>query len=91
MELIFLRARVADGASSWCKLHHAAFDQHFIGVSPDYIVEVRSDIMRESDGPMLQHGLQGMHSKRIILPAIAASRPNRDLLALRYERFKKAS
>ncbi|MEJ2147755.1 MAG: HNH endonuclease, partial [Acidobacteriota bacterium] len=24
-----------------CKLHHAAFDRHFLGITPDYIVQVR--------------------------------------------------
>ena len=76
---------------SLCKLHHAAFDQHFIAVNPDYVIEVRPDILEESDGPMLLHGLQGMHEKRIILPTSPAFRPDRDLLALRYEAFKKAS
>ncbi|RPJ87371.1 MAG: HNH endonuclease [Acidobacteria bacterium] len=76
---------------SLCKLHHAAFDQHFLAVNPDYVIEVRSDILEESDGPMLLHGLQGMHEKRIILPTSLAFRPDRDLLALRYETFKRAS
>ena len=24
-----------------CKLHHAAFDRHFLGITPDYIIQVR--------------------------------------------------
>lgn len=40
---------------------------------------------------MLQHGLQGMHKRPIILPSAAALRPDRDLLALRYKWFKRAS
>ena len=43
------------------KLHHAAFDCHILGVSPDYVVEVRLDVLQEVDGPMLKHGLQGFH------------------------------
>jgi putative restriction endonuclease len=42
-----------------CKLHHAAFDRHFLGIRPDLVIEVRRDIMVEADGPMLRHGLQG--------------------------------
>jgi len=36
-----------------CKLHHAAFDRHILGVRPDLVVEVRLDILREVDGPMV--------------------------------------
>lgn len=36
-----------------CKLHHAAFDRHILGVRPDLIIEIREDILREVDGPML--------------------------------------
>jgi putative restriction endonuclease len=40
-----------------CTLHHAAFDCHILGVTPDYRVEVRIDVLREIDGPMLKHGI----------------------------------
>jgi hypothetical protein len=43
-----------------CKLHHAAFDAYIIGVTPDLEVTVRLDVLQEIDGPMLQHGLQGL-------------------------------
>lgn len=36
-----------------CKLHHAAFDRRFLGIRPDYMVEVRRDLLEENDGPML--------------------------------------
>ena len=35
-----------------CKLHHAAFDGHVLGVRPNLAVELRLDILREPDGPM---------------------------------------
>lgn len=73
-----------------CKLHHAAFDRFILGITPDYIIEVRTDILEEIDGPMLQHGLQGLHSQRILLPRSLQYHPDRDRLALRYERFRKA-
>src|SRR6267378_4124339 len=34
-----------------CTLHHSAFDRYFLGVRPDYVIEVRPDILREQDGP----------------------------------------
>ena len=45
-----------------CKLHHAAFDSFMLGVTPDYIIQVRSDILEEEDGPVLQHGLKGLNN-----------------------------
>ena len=58
-----------------CKLHHAAFDCHIIGVNPDYRVEVRVDVLEEIDGPMLEHGLQGFHRGQPFNPTVVA-RPN---------------
>jgi len=37
-----------------CKLHHAAFDRNFLGLRPDLTVELRPDVLREPDGPMLK-------------------------------------
>jgi len=73
-----------------CKLHHAAFDRHFVGIRADYRVEVRGDIRGESDGPMLRHGLQGLHGQRIELPRPAEWRPDPERLARRYQRFREA-
>jgi putative restriction endonuclease len=73
-----------------CKLHHAAFDRHILGVRPDLVVEVREDILREEDGPMLRHGLQEFQGSRIIVPKASALRPNPDYLAERFELFRRA-
>ena len=72
-----------------CTLHHAAFDRHVIGVRPDYIVEVRRDVLEQEDGPMLIHGLQGFHGQSLRLPRREAWRPNRNLLEQRYARFRE--
>ena len=79
---------VVNNGISLCKLHHAAFDRLLLGVRPDYIIEVREDILMEDDGPMLLHGLQGLHHKKIILPRPTEQRPNPDFLEKRYERFR---
>lgn len=75
---------------SLCKLHHAAFDQNILGISPDFITEIRTDILNETDGPMLKYGLQEMHGLRITLPRRQEDKPNRDALAERYRLFKLA-
>jgi len=72
---------------SLCKLHHAAFDRFFLSVRPDYTIEIRHDVLQEADGPMLKHGLQGMHGQRIQLPTRMHLRPSPELLARRHRRF----
>jgi putative restriction endonuclease len=74
-----------------CKLHHAAFDRHILGVCPDLVVEIRQDILTEEDGPMLRHGLQEFQGARITVPGSPGLKPHPDYLAERYELFRKAS
>ena len=78
---------VTSNGLSLCKIHHAAFDSNVMGISPDYHVHVREDILEEVDGPMLRHGIQEMHGKQILLPKGRDHKPDRDRLARRYERF----
>jgi putative restriction endonuclease len=70
-----------------CKLHHAAYDSDLLGISPDYHVRIRRDLLEEEDGPTLRHSLQGLEGARITLPQSKRAHPNRDLLADRYQRF----
>ncbi len=70
-----------------CKLHHAAYDRNFLTVRPDYFIEVRRDVLEEEDGPMLRHGLKGMHAKKILLPRSAELRPDPARLETRYRQF----
>ncbi len=80
---------VVPNGLAMCKLHHAAFDRQFVGIRPDYVVEVRADVLREKDGPMLLHGLQGLQGTRILTPRQEDLRPDPRLLERRYERFRK--
>lgn len=81
---------IVSNGLSLCKLHHAAFDSNILGISPDFIAEIRDDILDEIDGPMLQHGLKEMHRTRIVTPFRSVDKPNRGLLEIRYKRFKDA-
>ena len=74
-----------------CKIHHAAFDRHFLGITPHLKVQINSNLLREVDGPMLKHGLQEMHGTTIGRPRAASSQPDPARLELRYEQFKAAS
>lgn len=73
-----------------CKIHHAAFDQNIIGISPDLVVGVRRDILEEVDGPMLRHGLQEMQGTTITVPTMRAAQPDRARLEVRYHEFRAA-
>lgn len=74
---------------SLCKIHHAAFDRHFIGVTRDYEIVVREELMLEEDGPMLRHGIQGIHQKTLILPKNRKHWPDQDRLATRFDSFRR--
>jgi putative restriction endonuclease len=74
-----------------CKIHHAAYDCHVLGIRPDLVVEIRADLLEEVDGPMLEHGLQAHHRQPLMaLPAIRAECPDAELLERRYAAFRTA-
>jgi putative restriction endonuclease len=73
---------------SMCKIHHAAYDSDIVGVRPDGVAEVRRDVLEETDGPMLRHGLQEVHGVRLWLPKSPAKRPSMEALEKRWERFR---
>lgn len=79
-------AHVSNGLAM-CKIHHAAYDRSLMGITPNYEVRIDQELLDEVDGPMLRHGLQDMHGRRIRLPSSRAARPDRDRLASRYELF----
>jgi putative restriction endonuclease len=81
---------VVSNGLALCRLHHAAFDAHILGVRPDYVIEIRTDILDEVDGPMLVHGIQGFQGMRIQLPRHEHLRPDSRRLAERYETFRQA-
>jgi putative restriction endonuclease len=85
------RKSTIENGLSLCKLHHAAYDSFMIGVTPDYMIRVREDILEEEDGPILQHGLKGLHNSKLILPSLKSHYPSREALEWRYGRFTSAS
>ncbi len=70
-----------------CRLHHAAFDRFFLAVRPDGIIVVRPDVLEESDGPTLQHAIQGLHGQSILIPRKLEEQPAIEFLERRYARF----
>jgi putative restriction endonuclease len=79
---------VVPNGLAMCKIHHAAFDRHLLGVSPDHKVSINRGLLEEIDGPMLKHGLQEMHGVTIHLPTKRTERPDRERLSRRFERFQ---
>jgi putative restriction endonuclease len=81
---------VVQNGLSLCKIHHAAFDTNLLGISPDFEVRIDHDLLMETDGPMLRHGLQEMHGKLLVLPKRQQDWPERDRLAQRWAEFGTA-
>ncbi len=72
------------------KLHHAAFDSHLIGVSPDYRIIVSERLLSIKDGPTLE-AIKGLNDTMMKLPQRRKDFPDRERLALRFEAFCKAN
>ena len=72
------------------KIHHAAFDAHLIGIDPDYRIHVSDRLLSLHDGPMLE-ALKVLKGGSIHLPERTKDRPDRDRLAVRFERFRAAA
>ena len=61
---------------SLCSIHHRAFDEDLVGVSPDYRVHVAQRLLEDEDGPMLDV-LKGFEGTPIELPRRTAWQPHR--------------
>ena len=72
------------------KIHHAAFDADLIGIDPDYRVHVSERLLAQRDGPMLD-ALKQLQGGALNLPTRVGDRPDRDRLAVRFQRFKAAA
>jgi putative restriction endonuclease len=74
-----------------CAIHHLAYDRNLLGIDPDGVVHIARRLLDEHDGPMLREGLQGFHGSAIHLPRRTPDRPDPLRLAVRFERFSRAS
>lgn len=81
---------VVSNGLSLCSIHHRAFDQNLVGVSPDSVVHVSQRLLDDEDGPMLDL-LKASHQRTIELPPRPVWRPDRERLATRFERFRAAT
>jgi putative restriction endonuclease len=81
---------VVSNGMAMCKIHHSAYDQNFLGITPDYEVRISQKLLDEVDGPMLKHGLQEMNGLTIRLPNSESDLPNREALEYRFSQFVSA-
>jgi putative restriction endonuclease len=72
------------------KIHHAAFDAHLIGIDPDYRLHVSERLLAQNDGPMLE-AIKALNGGSLRPPKRSQDAPDRDRLALRFERFRAAA
>ncbi len=63
------------------------FEWPVIGIDPDYRLHVSDRLLSQNDGPMLD-ALKGLQGNMILVPSRPKDRPDRDRLAMRFERFK---
>lgn len=77
---------VISNGLSLCAIHHRAFDQNLVGVSPDYVVHVSRRLREDADGPMLDV-LKGFHDLPLHLPTRVVDRPDSERLDARFSRF----
>lgn len=80
---------VVSNGLSFCSIHHRAFDQDLVGVSPDLHVHVSHRLLDDEDGPMLDV-LKGSHGVTIEAPTRKVWRPDPERLAVRFDRFLAA-
>ena len=81
---------VVSNGLTLCKIHHAAYDENILGISPDYVVHINTDVLAEVDGPMLKYGLQEMDRRNLWVPQRTSDQPDRERLQRRFEQFASA-
>lgn len=82
---------VISNGLSLCRIHHGAFDIGVVRVRPtDLRIQVRPDVLREVDGPMLRHGLQALDGERLWTPSAARHKPDPELLRWKWDRLEHA-
>jgi putative restriction endonuclease len=85
-----LGAPIVNNGLSLCSIHHRAFDEDLVGVSPDLRVHVSPRLLEDDDGPMLDV-LKGFHGTEIEAPARRSWRPDPQRLEIRFARFRSAA
>lgn len=72
------------------RIHHRAFDQNLVAISPEYSVAVSPRLLKDEDGPMLEL-LKGFGGASIHIPQRPRERPDVERLAQQYAHFVEAA
>ena len=67
-------------------LFHRAYDRNYVGITPDYMIIVSERLMDESGNDTMRSFLMQYNNTTIQMPD--RFMPNRDLLAIHYDKFK---
>jgi putative restriction endonuclease len=73
------------------KIHHAAFDNHLIGIDPDGRVHVSERLLMLHDGPLLEQSLKAIAGASVRVPKRREHHPDRNRLAARFEQVKRVA
>jgi putative restriction endonuclease len=72
---------------SLCKIHHTAYDINILGIDANYTVHIRQDILNETNGPMLEHGIKEMDKTKLWVPPAQGEKPDPGRLEMRFLEF----
>jgi putative restriction endonuclease len=64
-----------------------AYDIDTVGIDADYSVHIRKDILSETDGPMLEHGIKEMDKTKLWVLAGQGEKPDPGRLEIRFNEF----
>ncbi|MDD3125749.1 MAG: HNH endonuclease [Candidatus Kapabacteria bacterium] len=67
---------------------HKAYDRNLLAITPDYIVQISDKLIDSTTQEFTKAYLMQIHNKEIVLPDKFL--PNRDLLALHFDKFRSA-
>lgn len=82
---------VVSNGIAMCSLHHAAYDDHLIGIRPDYTITVHRVILDDPvESPMVRHAFRELHGARLTVPTRRVDRPDPQLLDRAYAVFTVA-
>jgi len=72
------------------KIHHAAFDAQLIGIDADFGIHISEKLLSLRDGPTLE-ALRQFNGGKLRPPQRENDKPDRDRLAMCFEKFKSAA
>jgi putative restriction endonuclease len=71
-------AFIVSKGRAFCKIHQAEFDSNIV-------IEIRNDILEETDCPLLHSDLQALHGSRLALPRCVDDRRRTEFIERRHE------